>query len=132
MTHLAAMQQATEMAEAVYNQFLEQVLIKTVLADRKGQFSEENQKRIDKGTHINHLLIRLMTVSGKGGWHQDLEKRQQYGRNINITLLDHLLSVTRGSLMLAALDWLHQSPDMERKHLSAEKVDGYRCYRIFA
>jgi hypothetical protein len=122
MTHLAAMQQATKMAEAVYNQFLEQVLIKTVLADRKGQLSEENQKRIDKGTHINHLSIRLMTVSGKGGWHQDLDKRQQYGRNINITLLDHLLSVTRGSLMLAALDWLNQSPDMESAYLKKKLI----------
>jgi hypothetical protein len=122
MIHLAAIQQATEIVEEVYNQFLEQVLVQKVLMDRKGQPSEEAKKRIAKGTHINHLPIRLMTVSGKGGWHDDPEKRQQYGRNINITLLDHLLSVTRGSLMLAALDWLDQSPDMERAYLKKKLI----------
>ncbi|MDY6991976.1 MAG: hypothetical protein SVR94_05135, partial [Pseudomonadota bacterium] len=117
MSQLEAMQKATDMTEAVYKTFLQQVVSQKVLADRKGQPSEETKKRISKGTHINHLPIRLMTLSGKGGWHPDPQKRASYGANMNITLLDHLLSVTRGSLMLAALDWLNQTPAMDNDYL---------------
>jgi hypothetical protein len=117
MNRLEVMQKATAVAEAIYNDFLQQVVINKVLTDRKGQLSEEAKKRLAKNTHINHLPIRLMMISGKGGWHEDIEKQKNYAKNINITLLDHLLSVTRGSLMLAALDWLNQNPEMEIAYL---------------
>ena len=112
------MEKATQAAEQVYAHFLKQVVIERMIAkDRQGQLSENLNKRLAKGSHIDSRLVRLMTISGKGGWHPDPIKREKYAQYNNITLLDHLLSVTRGSLMLAALDWLNQNPDMETELL---------------
>ncbi len=104
-----SMEKATQVAEQVYRDLLKQVVIDYVLKDKKGQLSENMKKRLDKKSHIDARLVRLMTISGKGGFH----KAGKYDNNTNITLLDHLLSVTRGSLMLAALDWLNQNSDMD-------------------
>lgn len=106
-------QRATTAAEIVYDTFMKQVLETHVLADRAHPMSEPQQKRVVKGTHINPHPVRLMTISGKGGWNKDPEKAARYAKNMNITLLDHLLSVVRGSLVLASLDWLAQNPEME-------------------
>lgn len=106
-------QRATQAAEAVYEAFMQQVVEQKVLADRIYPMSEEQAKRIANNTHINHHPVRLMSISGKGGWDDDPEKFERYAKNTNITLLDHLLSVVRGSLVLAALDWLAQNPDMD-------------------
>ncbi|MEN8220067.1 MAG: hypothetical protein ABFS56_27705 [Pseudomonadota bacterium] len=108
------MGKATQAVEQVYGDFLKQVVIDHVLEkDRKGQLSENMNKRVAKKSHIDSRLVRLMTISGKGGWHPDPKIYERYAQNYNITLLDHLLSVTRGSLMLASLDWLSRNPDME-------------------
>ncbi len=111
---LEAMSRATQVAGEVYENLLQQVVIKHALGgQRKGQLSEDARKRISKGSHIDHRLVHLMSISGKGGWHPEEKQRQSYARNHNITLLDHLLSVARGSVTLAALDWLTQTPEME-------------------
>jgi hypothetical protein len=108
------MEKATQAVEQVYGDFLKQVVIDHVLEkDRKGQLSESMKKRVAKKSHIDSRLVRLMTISGKGGWHPDSKIYERYAQNYNITLLDHLLSVTRGSLMLTSLDWLSRNPDME-------------------
>ncbi|TGN99985.1 hypothetical protein PN36_26645, partial [Candidatus Thiomargarita nelsonii] len=99
---------ARKTAEHVYDDFLKQVVIEHVLKkDRIGQLSEKQIKKLDKGDADNRT-IRLMSISGKGGFH----KEGKYDKNTNVTLLDHLLSVTRGSLLLATMNWLSQNPDI--------------------
>lgn len=110
--------QAIQIVKSVYDTLLQQVVIRKVIGeDRVKRLSKEAEKRIVKGTHIDGRAVRLMAISGKGGWHGDKAKRQTYAENRNITLLDHLLSVVRGSLTLAALDWLSKNPAMEEKQL---------------
>jgi hypothetical protein len=58
-----------------------------------------------------------MAVSGKGGWSEDQKDREKYAKSTNVTLLDHLLSMARGALMLAALDWLGRNPEMNSEVL---------------
>lgn len=125
-------QRATQAAEAVYREFLETVVEKYVLEDRVSQdFSpfwvlpDKKLKAIASGQEKHPRPVRLMTVSGKGGWSDDAEKRVRYLRNTNITLLDHLLSVVRGALLLAALDWLARNQDMNENFL-------YRKLRLIA
>ncbi len=125
-------QRATQAAEAVYREFLETVVEKHVLKDRVSQefspfwiLSDKKLKAITAGQEKHPRPIRLMTLSGKGGWSDDAEKRVRYLHNTNITLLDHLLSVVRGALMLAALDWLARNPDMDEDFL-------YRKLRLIA
>lgn len=109
----AWMEKATQIAGDVYSYFLRQVVEDRVLQERVGALSEESRKRIDKGTHIDPRVLRLMAVSGKGGWDKTPEKWRRYELNTNVTLLDHLLSVTRGALLLYALDKLGQNPEMD-------------------
>lgn len=109
----AWMETATRVAGDIYQEFLEQVIDKGVLDERIGVLSDENHRKIQKGTHIDARVLRLMAVSGKGGWHSDPSRRKQFARSINVTLLDHLLSVIRGAMLLAALDWLGRNPEMD-------------------
>jgi len=113
-------EKATRIVEAVYNDFLNQVIKKGVLNNRctsedqyGRELSDKEKKLITDGKMYDPRLIRLMSISGKGGWHKEPEKQQRYAKNYNVTLLEHLLSVTRGSLMLASLDWLSRNPEMD-------------------
>lgn len=110
---------ALECAEAVYRDFLEEVLEGHVLKkDRHGPAPHEKARRkIEQGTHVDPRALRLMTISGKGGYVSDPEKRKKYAAFRNISLLDHLLSVTRGAMVFAALDYATRNPDMERDAL---------------
>ena len=123
---------ATQVSESIYREFLETVVEAYVLKDRVDQqFSyiwslpEKKVKAITAGKEKNPRPVRLMTLSGKGGWSNDPEKCLRYLHNTNITLLDHLLSVVRGALMMAALDWLARNPDMDEAFL-------YRKLRLIA
>lgn len=107
------METATRVAGEVYQTFLEQVIDNGVFNERVGVLSEENRNRIQKGTHIDARVLCLMAVSGKGGCHPDPVRQAQFARSTNVTLLDHLLSVIRGAMLLAALDWLGRNPDMD-------------------
>jgi hypothetical protein len=112
----AWMERVTYTAEEIYGAFLAEVVEKHVLPEREGLLSE-GQKRIAKGTHIDTRVVCLMAVSGKGGWSEDPKDREKYAKSTNVTLLDHLLSVARGALMLAALDWLGRNPEMDSEVL---------------
>jgi len=125
-------QRATLAAETVYRELLEQVVAAHVLKDRADsrtpngrELKEKEIKAITVGKEKDPRPLRLMTISGKGGWVADTEKCTRYLCHTNITLLDHLLSVARGSLMLAALDWLARNPEMEEEFL-------YRKLRLIA
>lgn len=115
MTDHACMPGATEIAARIYGLFLTEVIENHLLKnDRENiPLGAKTKKQIDRGTHIDPRVLRLMTISGKGGYAGDPEKQKKYDRYYNITLLDHLLSVVRGAMTLAALDWMAQNPDSE-------------------
>jgi len=113
------MERATVAAGKVYIRFLSEVLEKHVTKDREGgALDDKSQRKIDKGTHIDRRVVRLMSISGKGGVAANPEKQKIYDKYYNVSLLDHLLSVTRGSLLLSALDWMGQNPDMDSSVLN--------------
>lgn len=118
------MSRATDAASKIYKCFLVEVLENHLMEnDREGiSLSEKAQKQIDKGTHIDPRVLRLMSISGKGGYSSDPEKRKLYSLYFNITLLDHQLSVMRGALMMASLDWLARNPEMEEAVLERKLV----------
>lgn len=112
------METATEVVGEIYDAFLQQVVDQGVVEERVGSLSEDNRKQVDKGLKTDTRVVRLMAISGKGGWHEDPELRKRFAKSSNVTLLDHLLSVIRGAMMLAALDWLAQNPAMDRELLA--------------
>lgn len=118
-----AVVRATEYAEQVYKDFLHKVVKQKVLLDRFNsqneygrELSDKESKDIKEQKMMDSRPIRLMCISGKGGG-RTREEIEKYAKYYNVTLLDHLLSVTRGSLMLASLDWLTRHPDMEESFL---------------
>lgn len=106
-------EKATQIAGNIYSDFLQQVVDQYVLQERIGVLSQQSRQRTAKETHIDPRVLRLMSISGKGGWHSDVEKWKKYELNTNVTLLDHLLSVVRGSLNFYALDKLGQNQNMD-------------------
>ncbi len=109
------MLKATNTASKIYQVFLSEVVEAHLMEkDREGiPPSQKLWKQIEKGSHIDSRVLRLMTISGKGGYSSDPEKRERYHQYFNITLLEHLLSVMRGAMVLAALDWLARNPEMD-------------------
>jgi len=109
MSDVAWMAKARKLAEQTYGNFLQQVIIEKVIQpDRLGLLPDKTQKKVTEGAYADIRTVRLMSISGKGGFH----KEGKYDNHTNITLLDHLLSVTRGSLMLATMNWLSQNAEM--------------------
>jgi hypothetical protein len=116
-----ALEQASTLAGKVYARFMQQVIEKYVLHDRCDQrlYARNNaqdkktaQKK-SKGQEADIRFLYLLSISGKGGWTNNPKKQASYLKNANISLLDHLLSVTRGALMLAAMDLLLQNKHMD-------------------
>jgi hypothetical protein len=118
MNH-SVLQQANEAAKAVYEDFMREVIEKQVINDRCTQriYAKREKSTAKKSNETDISTLYLVSISGKGGWTDNLKKRDSYLKNANITLLDHLLSVTRGALMLAAMDLLLQNPKMNKDYL---------------
>ncbi|WP_051957959.1 hypothetical protein [Desulfobacter vibrioformis] len=119
------MPKATNTVSKVYQSFLSDVLETHLMKkDRENiPLSEKAREQILKNkTHIDRRVLRLMTISGKGGYSSDPQKRQQYSQYFNITLLEHLLSVMRGAMLLAAVDWLARNPEMDDTGLEQRLV----------
>jgi len=110
---------ATDTANSIYEDFFQQVVAKHIIEkDRSRALSDKQQQQFDKGTHIDPRFVRLMTISGKGGYNlKQPELNEKYAHYKNCSLLDHLLSVTRGSLVFAAMDYLAKNPEMEENFL---------------
>lgn len=87
-------------AVEVYSAFLEECVVARVSEDRAGPDAQTSDTKVDSRP------VRLVTISGKGGWSPDPALAERWERNDNISLLDHLLSVARGSLMF----WLADAP----------------------
>ncbi|CAA6814082.1 MAG: Unknown protein [uncultured Thiotrichaceae bacterium] len=114
-----AMKDAKKLAGKVYQQFMEEIVEQHVLNDRRNQrpLSDTEKRDISNKKAGDTRFLYLMTLSGKGGWTDNPDKQASYLKNSNITLLDHLLSVVRGSLMLMAIDKLNKAPDMDQEWL---------------
>jgi hypothetical protein len=118
MTENEWQMRATMAAESVYRRFIEEVVEQYVINDRMGgQLGEKTRKKVENETMIDPRLPRLMTISGKGGCASDREKQEGYEKFFNISLLDHVLSVSRGAIMLAAFDWAAQNPEINPETL---------------
>ena len=87
-------------AVEVYGAFVDECIVAHVGKDRAGAPAKASAGKIDGRP------VRLVTISGKGGWSGDPILAERWGGNDNISLLDHLLSVARGSLMF----WLADTP----------------------
>jgi len=112
--------EAIDLAAAVYEAFMREVIEAHVLMDRVGALSDKKRKQINAKRDIDVRALRLMSISGKGGWAADQELRDRYAESTNVTLLDHLLSVVRGAVTFAALDTLAANADVDRDAFDAE------------
>lgn len=104
---------AVDTAAKEYRIFLDKVLEDHVVRDRETiPLSKATKDRLDKGLIVHPSPIRLFTISGKGGASGVGEGRNNYAQYFNVTLLDHLLSTVRGSLVAYALKSLQANPAM--------------------
>ena len=96
------MQQTRDFAHRVsvevYGAFMEECVVARVGEDRVGEPGKAAAGRIDGRP------VRLVTISGKGGWSSDPDMAERWSASDNISLLDHLLSVARGTLMFYLAD----------------------------
>jgi len=115
MTDQVWMSKATMLASKIYKQFLKEIIEAHLMEDDREllPLSANARKQVGKGTHIDPRALRLMTISGKGGYAANPDLQSKYNKYYNITLLEHLLSVVRGSLLLASLDLLSRNQDMD-------------------
>ncbi|MCF8142439.1 MAG: hypothetical protein K9N21_00825 [Deltaproteobacteria bacterium] len=105
---------ASQIAASVYRRFLAEVVERHVINDRLGgPLGEETRKKVENKFMIDPRIPRLMSISGKGGIAPTQEKQDIYSKFSNVSMLDHLLSVARGAITLAALDWMCQNPEMD-------------------
>lgn len=95
-------------SRTLFESFLDMVVNGGVFSseerDRTGNLnSDKVKKEIEAGRRIETRTPWLMTLSGKGGYAEgaEFEKRAPFR---NVTLLDHLVSVTRGAAVFAEID----------------------------
>ena len=114
------LQTANHIATTIYKKLLTEVIEKHVINDHRGQVrrSEREKKAQDAGRETDIRIVYLCSISGKGGWTNNVSKQKSYLANSNITLLDHLLSVSRGAIVLAAMDLLLLNPNMDKNLLT--------------
>ncbi|MCK5725760.1 MAG: HD domain-containing protein [Thiotrichaceae bacterium] len=110
-------QKANDAAKVVYEHFMQDVIEKYVINDRQTQRVYAKQENNKKSNETDISTLYLVSISGKGGWTNNPKKQASYLKNTNITLLDHLLSVTRGALMLATMDLLLLNEQMNSEDL---------------
>lgn len=109
---------ASEISQKVYRKFLDEVVANHVVNDREErEIGEKTRKKVENGTFVDPRALRLMTISGKGGYSPDPEIRGKYEKFQNVSLLDHMLSVTRGAIVLSAFDLLSRNPEMDTEVL---------------
>jgi hypothetical protein len=112
-------------AQAIYSDFLRDVVIRKVFSTTERQASgerltDDKQVEVDAGREIDTRVPHLLRRSGKGGWSDDPERQALYANFTNVTLLDHVMSVVRGALQLAEIDLCAchtppAQPDLERR-----------------
>lgn len=108
------MKSAFDISQEIYRTFLLIVIEGHILEKDREQkpTPERTQKKIDANQYVDLRVLRLAAISGKGGQADTAERQILYNRFMNISLLDHMLSVTRGSIIFAAVDLLTMNPDM--------------------
>ena len=100
------LRQGMETVSEVYQNFLVIVVKDGVLSEKERHGYKSD--KIDGKRRIDTRVARLMSLSGKGGWCENPEDRKIREKYTNVTLLDHLLSVVRGSMVLAVWYWNQQ------------------------
>lgn len=95
-------------ADSLFRSFLEVVIAGAVFSHGErerasGALSDASHKDVQAGRRLDDRRAWLMTLSGKGGFLEGagFEPRRKFR---NVTLLDHLLSVTRGAAVFAEMD----------------------------
>ena len=101
-----------EAAVEVYGAFMSECVNRGVLGDRVGP------KKKQRSGQIDGRPVRLLTISGKGGWSGESVLAASWARNTNVSLLDHLLSVTRGALLFWLADASSEPDFAEIKRLA--------------
>lgn len=104
-----------DLAETVFIDFTNRVVEDKILRERAGVLSEKAKGEIRKKKRIDARRPLLLTMSGKGGWDPDPVKRKKFEKATNISLLDHLLSVSRGAMLFILDSWYRgkEQPDLE-------------------
>lgn len=97
-----------QIAKILFERFLDLVINGAALSASERDLtgvrnSETAAREISSGKRIDTRAPWLMTISGKGGYvaGEAFERHSPYR---NVTLLDHLVSVTRGAAVLAEID----------------------------
>ncbi len=97
-----------QLAKILFERFLDLVINGAALSASERDLtgvrnSETAAREISSGKRIDTRAPWLMTISGKGGYvaGEAFERHSPYR---NVTLLDHLVSVTRGAAVLAEID----------------------------
>ena len=98
----------TSLAKNIFERFLDLVINGAALSagerDRTGiRISDNANMEIAAGKRIDSRTPWLLTISGKGGYVPG-DAFQTHRPFRNVTLLDHLVSVTRGAAVLAEID----------------------------
>ena len=95
-------------ADMLFRSFMEIVVAQGVFSDAErelasGRLSESVLKDVTSGKRLDDRRPWLMMLSGKGGYVDGpaFDARRKFR---NVTLLDHLLSVTRGAAVFAEMD----------------------------
>ena len=110
------------MAEAVHTALLEIVVKKRVFASGERDYSrpasDATLADIAAGAKVDIRPPRLCLISGKGGWSDNTSAFAKRRKFSNVTLLDHIVSVTRGSLVLAEVDIRASNPEISAEELT--------------
>ena len=108
-------------APTLFKHFLDTVVIGAAFSDAEraltaGPLGAKSGHEVAANKRIDHRAPYLMTVSGKGGYvpGPGFAKREGFR---NISLLDHLVSVARGSAVFAELDMRAAGIDDTKIHL---------------
>lgn len=102
-------QNHARIADTLYADFIAKVVTPHVFsaAERQraeGELPAETQKKISSGKIIDLRIPFLMGISGKGGYLGEAHFKRSARHFRNVSLLDHMLSVTRGALVIGAID----------------------------
>jgi hypothetical protein len=109
------------LAQEIYEAFLTTVVKEHVFGsderERTQAIPDAEKVEIAKGARVDGRTPPLCLISGKGGWSEDPKVFAKRERFTNVTLLDHLVSVTRGALVLAEVGIRSVSPAISETSL---------------
>ena len=120
------MRTAPAICQEICVEFLASVVLDHVFSESElfrgsGPLDGTRRQQVEAGQRIDQRLPLLLRISGKGGWSPDGDRRATFAAFTNVTLLDHLLSVTRGALDFGAIDLLRGEIEPRRSYAAASR-----------